>query len=165
MITCEYLSVHFQISARVVQFPFCTLSQWYSVWLHMQSPPFSLTVRWVFVYYPRVAQRASWVLLHINNKRPVMCQNVNSAFPEGKCDGIWEEHLLLVSHRLQRTTRVKQGSSPRRLANTSSTAWMIWRRYAVSVSQWKTVPFPRMGLLKLLGHHIDRIIYQKFEIL
>lgn len=61
--------------------------------------------------------------------------NVNSAFKEGKCDGIWEEHLLLVSRRLQRITRVKRGSSPRRLASTSSTAWMIWRRYAVALSQ------------------------------
>lgn len=56
--------------------------------------------------------------------------NVNSAFPEGKCDEISEKHLLLVSRRLQRTTRVKRGSSPRRLASTSSTAWTIWRRYA-----------------------------------
>lgn len=70
--------------------------------------------------------------------------NVNSAFPEGKCDGNWEEHLLFVSRRLQRTTRVKRGSSPRRLASTSSTAWMIWRRYAVSVWQSVTVSFPRI---------------------
>lgn len=64
---------------------------------------------------------------------------VNSVFPERKCDGIWEEHLLLVSRRLQRTTRVRQGSSPRRLASTSSTAWMTWRRYAVTLDQYWTI--------------------------
>lgn len=107
----------------------------------MPSPPSCLTVRWVFVCYPRVARRASRVLLHINKTRGYNEPNVNSAFPEGKCDGIWEEHLLLVSRRLKRTTRVKQGSSPRRLASTSSTAWMIWRRYAVPGAQ-STAPSP-----------------------
>lgn len=72
--------------------------------------------------------------------------NVNSVFPQGKCDGIWEEHLLLVSHRLQRTTRAKRGSSPRRPASTSSTAWMIWRRYALTVLKSRAAPpLPQLG--------------------
>lgn len=73
--------------------------------------------------------------------------SVNSSFPEGKCDGIWEEHLLFVSQRPQRTTRVRQGSSLRRRASTSSTAWMTWHRYV----QWGFFSFSFPPLFCLIS--------------
>lgn len=146
MITCLYLSVHFHTvyvnvclctgvkRVRAVQFIFCALSQWYSVCAstcRLPRLPWLLDERLCATPGLLGGQAESCCT---STTRGCNEPNVNSAFPEGKCDGIWEEHLLLVSRRLQRTTRVKQGSSPRRLASTSSTAWMIWRRYAVLVT-------------------------------
>lgn len=164
---------------------------WYSVCLHMQSPHLPWLLDECLCATPGLL-RGQAESCCTSTTRGCNEPNVNSEFPEGKCDGIWEEHLLLVSRRLQRTMRVKRGSSPKRLASTSSTAWMIWRRYAVfSITKHNSSfhttgqlinyflllfllflhshpKLPLMGLLRSqasLIHHSSRVIYQIFEVL
>lgn len=80
--------------------------------------------------------------------------NVNSAFPEGGGGGRvmgFERNICFLSlRRLRRTTRAKRGSSPRKLASTSSTAWMTWRRYAGPVALRTTLHFTRRMFYLLL---------------